>query len=115
MSIEAFPERDNVNKRVFEAVKMSVCILILRNKKTDSTFFIRINDDRFVNEFLPQSKLDYDKINLLDKFNFNFPLTLPNETDLLIKIFSKSKRFEEYGKCNTGEIDMTFCKKSFFK
>ncbi|MDR0605380.1 MAG: Eco57I restriction-modification methylase domain-containing protein [Bacteroidales bacterium] len=32
MFIEAFPERDDTNKRVFEAVKMSVCILLKLQK-----------------------------------------------------------------------------------
>ena len=33
--------------------------------------------------------------------------------DVLLKIFSNSEHFSFYGKCNTGEIDMTFCKKAF--
>jgi len=43
--IEAFPERDNINKRVFEEVKMSVCVMVLTGDKgnTDDDFFIRIH------------------------------------------------------------------------
>jgi hypothetical protein len=42
--IEAFPERDNPNKRVFEAAKMSVCILNLQRVKSPTqNFFLRIN------------------------------------------------------------------------
>lgn len=32
LSINSFPERDSKKKRVFESVKMSVCILLVRNK-----------------------------------------------------------------------------------
>lgn len=113
LSIEAFPERDNPNKRVFEAVKMSVCILNLLKSKGNKSFFIRINNDKFINKLLPKSFIDYEKIKILDKNNLNFPLTSSNETNLLVKIFKVSKRFEEIGKCNTGEIDMTFCKTAF--
>jgi hypothetical protein len=48
--IEAFPERDNENKRVFEASKMSVCVLHFLKTKSNMNFFIRIHSDRFVDE-----------------------------------------------------------------
>ncbi|OQY73825.1 MAG: hypothetical protein B6D44_06140 [Ignavibacteriales bacterium UTCHB2] len=113
ISVDAFPERDNTNKRVFEAVKMSVCILHLINKKDDKPFFIRIHNDRYINSFSEKNILTKSLIAILDKESYTFPLTSINETKLLVKIFSKAKRFSEIGKCNTGEIDMTFCKAAF--
>jgi len=111
--IEAFPERDNPNKRVFEAAKMSVCILSLRRRKTDSPFFIRINSDRYIDINAEKNYLTRKIINTLDKKNCTFPLTSLSETNLLLKIFSNSTQFSEIGTCNTGEVDMTLCKKSF--
>ncbi|MDO8674741.1 MAG: N-6 DNA methylase [Candidatus Omnitrophota bacterium] len=115
LSIEAFPERDNSNKRVFEAVKMSVCILNLRNSKTksDAPFFIRINTDRYIDEKAEKNYLTKKIVDLIDKENTTFPLTTLKETNLLVKIFSNSIRFSQIGKCNTGEVDMTFCKDCF--
>lgn len=112
--IEAFPERDNANKRVFEGVKMSVCILNLKKSKTDrNTFFIRINNDKYVDQSKEKNFLNKEIIETIDNKNYTFPLTSKIETDLLIKIFSKSLKFNSIGKCNTGEVDMTFYKDCF--
>lgn len=111
--VEAFPERDNEHKRVFEGVKMSVCILNLQKVKSHKKFYIRINDNRYVDSNLVKNYLDEELIKVLDEKHMSFPLTSPEETALLIKVFAKSKRFSEIGKCNTGEIDMTFCKDAF--
>lgn len=50
--LEAFPERDNENKRVFKSAKMSVCILgsTKTHVKEDVLFPMRISDDRRVVE-----------------------------------------------------------------
>lgn len=42
MSIDSFPERDSKKKRVFESVKMSVCIPIVRKRKTKEYFHVYI-------------------------------------------------------------------------
>lgn len=113
ISIDAFPERDNINKRVFEAAKMSVCILNLIKAKGNKPFFIRINEDKFINELSEKNYLSIDTIKLLDSENMTFPLTSTKETALLVKIYQKATKFKTIGKCNTGEIDMTFCKDAF--
>ena len=113
LAIEAFPERDNPKKRVFESVKMSVCILILRKTITNNQFFVRINRDRFVDEVAEKSYLNKNMITTIDKRYLTIPLTSEKETKLLTKVFSKTQRFYDIGKCNTGEIDMTFFKSCF--
>jgi len=111
--IEAFPERDNPNKRVFEAAKMSVCILNLRKRKSNKQFFIRVNTDKFIDANAKKNYLTKETINTLDKENCTFPLTTLAETNLLLRIFSNSIRFSEIGNCGEGEVHMTFYKKSF--
>jgi len=111
--IEAFPERDDSNKRVFEAVKMSVCILNLKKAKKTAPFFVRINNDRFINKNAEKNYLTKSIIETIDRKNLTFPLVSSKETKLIMKIFSRSIQFIEIGKCNTGEVDMTFCKESF--
>lgn len=113
VSIDAFPERDNQNKRVFEPVKMSVCIMNLKKSKKNPPFFIRINSDRFIDNNAEKNYLTKEVVKKLDPINYTFPLASAKEIDLLTKVFLKSKRFKEIGKCNTGEIDMTFCKQFF--
>lgn len=113
--IEAFPERDNPNKRVFEAVKMSVCILNLKKKNSNAPFFIRINTDRYIDLDAEKNYLSRNDIDLLDEQGCTFPLISSSELNLLLRIFSNSVRFRAIGVCKTGEVDMTFCKECFTK
>src|SRR5439155_8933957 len=84
LSIDAFPERDNLKKRVFEAAKMSVCILNLtRLKNPKQSFFLRIHRDRFVDEANPKTFLTLDAIRLLDETNLTIPLLNPRDLEIL--------------------------------
>ena len=111
--IEAFPERDNPNKRVFEAVKMSVCILNLKKTRTENPFFIRSNSDRFIDVNAEKNYLTQEIISKIDPKYYTLPLASSKEINLLSRVFSESIRFDQIGECNTGEVDMTFCKRSF--
>ena len=112
--IEAFPERDNPQKRVFENAKISVCILQLsKEKNTNTRFGIRINKERFVETYKPFSIYTINDIQSVDEFNMTIPLTEINDSKILVKVYSKSKPLSQYGKCYTGELDMTFCKPAF--
>ena len=111
--IEAFPERDNPKKRVFEAAKMSVCILNAQNNHKTNDFFIRLNHDRFIDLNSERNYIGINEIKLLDENYYTFPLSSEKETKLLLKVYSKSIKVREIGHCNTGEADMTFCKPFF--
>ena len=74
--IEAFPERDNPQKRVFENAKISVCILqLLKEKKVNTTLKIRINKERFVETYKPFSIYTINDIYSVDGVNMTIPLT----------------------------------------
>ena len=108
--IEAFPERDDPKKRVFEAAKMSVCVMNLRKIKKQSSFFIRINCDRYIDEQKPKTFLNTELIALLDKANLTIPLMSQEDVDIIANIYRKSIRFGDIGHCYTGEIDITLGK-----
>jgi adenine-specific DNA-methyltransferase len=114
ISIDAFPERDDPKKRVFENAKMSVCIMLLKKKiQDDTTFNLRINRNRYVSLEKEPSQISYLEIKQIDDKYKTIPLTEKKDTELIMKIYQESQKFSSYGKCNTGEIDMTFCKDAF--
>jgi len=116
ISFEAFPERDNPNKRVFENAKMSVCILNLKKRISSiNAFNLRINRDRFVDKTVSPSVISVNDILAMDSKYYTIPIADKHAMQLLVKIFANSKNFSYFGKCNTGEIDMTFCKQAFTK
>ena len=112
-NIEAFPERDNPKKRVFASAKMSVCILFYSKDKVGGSFNLRINKEPYIEENKNASCYTLQQIISVDNKNFTIPLTEPLESRILIKVYSNSHPFSSCGKCYTGEIDMTFCKKAF--
>lgn len=112
--IEAFPERDNPQKRVFENAKISVCILQLsKEKKVNTTLKIRINKERFVETYKPFSIYTINDIYSVDGVNMTIPLTEICDSKILVKVYAKSQPLLKFGKCYTGELDMTFCKPAF--
>ena len=116
ISLEAFPERDNPKKRVFENAKISVCILTMLAKANKKCVFnLRINTDRFVDFAIESGQLSYSDINRMDSRYLTIPLSSPKDLNIIRSLFAKSRKFSEFGKCNTGEIDMTFCKAAFTK
>ena len=114
ISFEAFPERDNPKKRVFENAKMSVCILTMYNiRSLDTEYTIRINKDKYVDKSIVPGTLSYSDVMKMDGRYYTIPLSSNEDLQILKKIYRHSIPFIHYGKCNTGEIDMTFCKNAF--
>ena len=115
IQIEAFPERDNPQKRVFASAKMSVCIVTFTKEKNkvNSPFNLRINREPYVEENKECSSYSLKQIKSIDSKYFSIPLTESKDSNVLVKVYSKSIPFGTFGKCYTGEIDMTFCKKAF--
>ena len=110
--IEAFPERDNEKKRVFEAVKMSVCILgVSKNAPQDLDFFtLRINDDRHVNTNNPIAVLCANALRQIDPDGMSVPIATQEGFDLFTKITSNCIRLGQISRCYTGEIDLSLDK-----
>jgi Alw26I/Eco31I/Esp3I family type II restriction m6 adenine DNA methyltransferase len=111
--IEAFPERDNEKKRVFEAVKMSVCILGVQKSIPchDDYFQLRINQDRFVDTENPVTLIRTDELHQIDPNSLTIPIATQLEYDLFVKITHNCERLGEISKCFTGEIDLSLDKK----
>lgn len=110
--LEAFPERDIENKRVFKEVKMSVCILGATKKKMPETyaFPVRINRDKYVDENNDIMKISYKDVKTIDDHSYTIPLIKQRELHIFLKMTEACKRMSEYSKCYTGEIDISLDK-----
>ncbi len=108
IGLEAFPERDNEKKRVFEAVKMSVCILLLQaHRKLESPFWLRIHRDKFVDTRNEKVTLGLETIKTIDKTNYTIPLLKRVELAVVESVYRNAKPLASFGHCYTGEIDLT--------
>ncbi len=110
--LEAFPERDNPNRRVFESAKMSVAIAVIERTEpiSESSFEFRIN-------WGPQIDMGAEEVVLsgadVRRFDSNYSIPLVGSSDLafLRKVYGGSVRLEEIGRCGTGEVDLTLCRR----
>ena len=113
LKFEAFPERDDPNRRVFEAAKMSVCILIAKNDRGGGSLMIRVNDNRYVDfskkAFPISSKMLFE----MDSKYVRMPIVTETEYGILYKIREKFQSVGTIYRCATGELDMTFAKDAF--
>jgi Alw26I/Eco31I/Esp3I family type II restriction m6 adenine DNA methyltransferase len=110
-SIDAFPERDDPNRRVFYSAKMSVCILLAkRESSTNNPFILRIHNEPHVTINNNQAIISPTDINLLDT-DSSIPLVKQNDIEKLKAIYSHSFRLSDIGKCYTGEVDLTLSRR----
>ena len=104
LTLDSFPERDNKKKRVFESVKMSVCIPIIRKTKTRNDFIVNFWEDK--NKKVGFSTIfNRDDIVSIDKDGYTIPRIHTSDKALLIKLLSHKKLPL---KCWEGELNMTF-------
>jgi len=108
--VDAFPERDNASRRVFEDVKMSTAILLTSRNKLDNSFDIGISYDRSINS--NRAIFNSSQLIKLSPDLIQIPLTDTNSFNLLVKIYEKKEvvKLGSISPCLTGEIDMTFGK-----
>ncbi|MDQ0290024.1 Eco57I restriction-modification methylase domain-containing protein [Oligosphaera ethanolica] len=111
--IDSFPERDNVQKRVFESAKMSVCIgLFRRNNKSDfsRSFAIHTWKDRFFS-FKSDLFISKQEIKQIFPEELIFPISSKEKFDLVKKM--RNIRNKHCIGCSAGEIDMKKYKNEF--
>ncbi len=107
ITIDSFPERDNVHKRVFESVKMSVCVMLAKNSSSDQhmPFTLNVWADKkrsqgYTTSFTPNELSDFDPVAL------PIPYLKSEEKAIFSKCYSL--RHANVISCYEGELNMTF-------
>lgn len=111
IKIDSFPERDSKKKRVFESVKMSVCISLIQNAKVDIdyAFPVYVWDDKYKSSGLSTS-FSLNDIVAIDSIDYTIPRLRLEYKTTVIKLLKKK---EISLKCIEGELNVTFHKKFF--
>lgn len=104
ININSFPERDNKKKRIFENVKMSICVVLIQNSNIKLPFTVNFWEDKHKNDGF-ETEFNYDDIIAIDDANFTIPKIKSTDKKLVIKILSKKQKVL---KCYEGELNMTF-------
>lgn len=111
VKIDSFPERDSKKKRVFESVKMSVCISTIQNTKVDRdyVFPVYVWNDKYKSSGLT-TYFSLNDITAIDSVDYTIPRLRPEYKTTIIKLLKKK---EVSIKCIEGELNVTFHKKFF--
>ena len=109
ITIDSFPERDSKKKRVFENVKMSVCILVMQKSITGKRFNVNFWNDKYKSSGT-RVNFSADEIKRIDSVDYCIPRIEQNSVPLVIKLRQMSKLPL---KCYEGELNMTFHKYLF--
>lgn len=112
LSINSFPERDNRNLRVFESVKMSVCICTLQ-KTSNPNGLLKFNVNVWKSRrMIDKHVLTISKEDILDIYPDDLIIPISdNDRFLIIKDLSNIKQYQITA--SAGEIDMTKFKSHF--
>lgn len=105
--LDSFPERDSKKKRVFESVKMSVCILILQKTKSFKKFVVNFWNDKNKSSGLT-TYFSLNDIVGLDPESYTIPRIDVNNIPLAVKIKNIKPCLRQH--CYEGELNMTFHK-----
>ena len=107
LRIDAFPERDSTNRRVFEDAKMSTAILLSSNKKQECNVSVGVSFEKEIPNV--HAAFSLSDIIAFSPEMMQIPMCNRETFDLLIKIRTRSDllKFGDVAPCLTGELDMT--------
>ncbi len=109
IQIDAFPERDNPAKRIFEEAKISTAIIITKKNKIGSVINLGISHDRSISD--ERLLLTLDEIKKLSGEKLTIPLVNNKQFQVLKKVFANNvKLLGEFSECLTGEVDISIAK-----
>jgi Alw26I/Eco31I/Esp3I family type II restriction m6 adenine DNA methyltransferase len=77
--VEAFPQKDDPNNRVFEEAKLSTCVYVLSKSLPGAPFILRIHPGKLILESSPKVNLTKEDVELLDPSELSIP-SMPGTT-----------------------------------
>jgi len=112
LKIDAFPERDNANKRVFAEAKMSTAIILSNKQIHETKFDLGISYEKKISK--ERVQMSVEQIKMYDEKTLMIPLVSKAKFDILLKISKniKVKNLASITECLTGEVDITFARKA---
>ena len=112
LSLEAFPQKDDHNDRIFEEAKLSTCVYILNKRKPSASFSLRIHPGKLILTTSPQIDLTIKDVELLDPNELSIPSmpgTNAKHVALGIALAKRCSghRFKEIAISQQGEVNLT--------
>ncbi|MEK7993954.1 MAG: Eco57I restriction-modification methylase domain-containing protein [Planctomycetota bacterium] len=107
LRIEAFPQKDDAENRVFPDAKLPTCVYVLRRSEPSETFFVRVHPGRYIQPTSPSYEGDLSTLLSLSAESLEIPLVPKTGWDMLRRLASSGTigKLREFGASPTsGEI-----------
>ncbi len=112
-SIEAFPQKDDPKKRVFQDAKLSTAIFIYKKTNNEvekqTSFSSRVHRANIIEESSPELRLSMDNIHLYDNSNLSIVSCAQEDWNLAVNIMKSGRftRLSNYCESFQGEVNET--------
>ena len=103
LKIDSYPERDSKKKRVFESVKMSVCIFLAQNSSPQHPFVVNVWDDKHKSTGIT-THFTKEEIAEIDPESLTIPRLREEAKPIVLKMIEKRAVTI---KCWEGELNIT--------
>ncbi len=108
VSVDAFPQKDNPNNRVFPDAKLSTSILIANNRtKEDYEFRVRKHPGREIRDDSPENYVSNKQIDVIDPEMLSMPLTNEEGKEIAVRVHEEGEYLRNVARVNRGEINQT--------
>ena len=97
-TIEAFPQKDDPKRRVFEDAKLSTCVFATAKTTDDTLFQARVHPGKDIEEKSPSLTIRRNDVKLYDPENQPIVACSQEDWDLAVRIMS-SGRMRRLGDC----------------
>src|SRR5262249_24463596 len=109
VAVEAFPQKDDPKKRVFEDAKLSTCVFVTAKTDEDLQFRSRVHPGKDIEENSPSLLIHRRAVQLYDPENRTIVACSQEDWDQAVRIMA-SGRMKRLGECCTayqGEVNET--------
>ena len=110
IQINAFPQKDDPNRRIFKDAKLPTCIVILGKISSNQLIKVIKHPNNLLEEISGTFSCSLDEIEALDDKNFSIPLLSSDEDIKVLRRFSRQNKMQKMRDiCQTyqGEINET--------
>ncbi len=108
-AVEAFPQKDDPKRRVFEDAKLSTCVFVTSKSSDDTPFRARVHPGKDIEETSPSLVIRRNDVKLYDPENQPIVACSQADWDLAVRVMSsgRMKRLGDYCTAYQGEVNET--------
>lgn len=108
-AVEAFPQKDDPKRRVFEDAKLSTCVFVTSKTDADSRFRCRVHPGKDIEPTSPSLVIRRNDVKLYDPENQPIVACSQHDWDLAVRLMNsgRMRRLGQYATAFQGEVNET--------